>query len=35
MFGDFLGVLLVFASIISMLELKFEFEGSPKKGSKK
>lgn len=35
MFGDFLGGLLVFASIISMLEFKFEFEGSPKKRSKK
>ena len=34
-FGDFLGGLLVFASIISMLEFKFEFKGSPKKGSKK
>lgn len=35
MFGDFLGGLLVFASIISMLEFKFIFEGSPKKWSKK
>ena len=35
MFGDFLGGLLIVASIISMLEFKFEFEGSPKKRSKK
>jgi hypothetical protein len=35
MFGDFLGGLLVFASIVSMVEFKFEFEGSPKKRSKK
>jgi hypothetical protein len=35
MFGDFLGGLLVFASIISMLEIKFTIQGSPKKRSKK
>jgi hypothetical protein len=35
MFGDFLGGLLAFTSIISMLEFKFEFEGSPKNRSKK
>lgn len=33
-FGDFLGGLLIFASIISMLEFTFEFEGSPEKRSK-
>lgn len=35
MFGDFLGGLLVFASVISMLEFEFTFDGSPKKRSKK
>jgi hypothetical protein len=35
MFGDFLGALLIFASIISMLEIKFSFQGSPQKRSKK
>jgi len=35
MFGDFLGGLLAFVSIISMLEIGFSFDGSPKKRSKK
>lgn len=35
MFGDFLGALLIFASIISMVEITFSFQGSPQKRSKK
>jgi len=35
MFGDFLGGLLVFASIISMLEIEFSLKGTPEKRSKK
>lgn len=35
MFGDFLGGLLILGSIISMLEIKFSIDGSPKKRSKK
>jgi len=35
MFGDFLGGLMIFASIISMLEIKFSYEGNPQKRSKK
>jgi len=35
MFGDFLGGLLILASIISMLEIKLKFDGSSKKRSKK
>jgi hypothetical protein len=35
MFGDFLGGLLVFASIISTMEFELEFKGTPKKGSAK
>jgi hypothetical protein len=34
MFGDFLSALLIFASIISMVEIKFSFQSSPKKRSK-
>lgn len=33
--GDFLGGMLIFASMVSMLEFKFTFEGSPEKRSKK
>ncbi|EHL24004.1 hypothetical protein KYG_05384 [Acidovorax sp. NO-1] len=35
MLGDFLGVLLIFASIISMVEIKFSIKDSSKKRSKK
>lgn len=35
MFGDFLGGLLILASFMSMLEIKFSIDGSPKKRSKK
>ena len=35
MFGDFLSGLLIFASVISMIEFEFSFDGSPKKRSKK
>jgi len=35
MFGDFLGGLLVFASIVYMVEFKLEFEGTPKRRSAK
>lgn len=35
MLGDFLGGLLILASIMSMLEIKFSIDGSPKKRSKK
>ena len=35
MLGDFLGGLLIFASIISMLEIEFSIEGNPEKRSKK
>jgi hypothetical protein len=35
MFDGFLGGLLVFASIISMVEFEFKFKGSPKKRNKK
>jgi hypothetical protein len=33
--GDFLGGPFVFISVISMLELKIQFEGNTKKGNKK
>jgi hypothetical protein len=33
--GGFLGGLLVFASIISMVEIQFSIEGQPQKRSKK
>jgi len=35
MLGDFLGGLLILASIILMLEIKFSIDGLPKKSSKK